>query len=1263
MKKPVFVAVGFLIICSCNLLFNPDFSISVNNSGISIDQTIDFGRVEVGSRSVSIQFTLANQGLSDLHLSGNPMLELTGTGADQFIPSQPETATVKPGNSTSFSCTFAPETAGESRAVLSFQTNDPDYPVFSINVLGYGYNDAGLQLSFDSAVYESGSVISLGDISTDSEGVDVYLSVRNPGQSDVPLQAAAVADNCQWLSVSGFMEIILSPDESLALQLHVVPPETEGTQTCELSIETADDKSSIFIIEADFFTPPQPELSVALNGTSVSSSNTVTLPYTPGGQARDLTVTVSNTGSAELAFENTDPVELLSMLNNNFTGDFNIINLPDELDLAPGSSFSFTLRVMPQISSPSMSDAIVFSSNAEPFQFDFEVNAETEMYFTFYQSEYAEARNRSDTLLLSDQYEEYGYWVVDLPAAVPTAYFTLGEPDSSAALYWSLPDYSDPLLSPLRPPYRRAIFDADSLFYTIGAGYDYAGETDLFYRYWNPDTGSIEIISELDIIIITTVGYTEAFITPISPDLSYLSVIREKESPDLSPANTDPNSHLLLDLDTVLNGTDTAYGSVGSGYESLPVLFGHTPQYVGGRWGFYTTWRSNADPVMEEVFIPYNDPQQPAYDGLSTVSCWALENVFPAADSYWVLNEAGEQTRYAFYRTKLFTVNEGETAVSSAESVADHDFLINGDIFGDVSFVLRKPDGSRILIGEAHGTDTAHVLQDLTTSISLTDFNQSGDYWLETYASWGVFSPTYVQTLVQDFEAESNQLIHTDGSAPVMFHNLTFGGKTWEVADYSLSDYGVPEVCGQIAAVTEGSSTNRDFVVMTSSAVDNYTAAVTMGKKASDNDELRFYVRLSGSGNATPEEYGTGLYLFINPGGDPWNNDRTTDKIGVSYLQDGSETVLISDVQDEGMSNRTSSQLASWFAENGFSLTTGSADYLRVRAVCEDDTVIFYLSPANPADPDSAIDLTNLGPGPGQTLDISITDTVGSLPVMGIAALEYVSQIGWFDNFVFEPAEPQHGIIQTPYDPYNHSDPYTVNINYTHQDDLLSIARYTVEGEDIYDNFGDGYSSAGRAVSTQVSNNDNDPWATWDNYDFIDYVIDPAVERIPVASVNSLPVYGPNKLCQNIETPDGTIRLICSRELGRQVSFSFDLECADGSRDYDFIVYARYMNLFDNLNVRLRPDNSVGVAVGDNSYLASPAGTIPSGTTHFYINFDNTNREITVAESDTAAPWHTFTYAEDSEIDMQMLYSPRYYGFGFNEAVTLDNVLVDWSAY
>jgi trimeric autotransporter adhesin len=100
--------------------------------------TYNFGIVPVSSGAKTVSFTVENQGLYELDLTGDPRVAVSGTHAADFsvisVPSSP----VAPGGESTFSIRFDPSAGGVRSATISIANNDANESPYTFIVQGTG---------------------------------------------------------------------------------------------------------------------------------------------------------------------------------------------------------------------------------------------------------------------------------------------------------------------------------------------------------------------------------------------------------------------------------------------------------------------------------------------------------------------------------------------------------------------------------------------------------------------------------------------------------------------------------------------------------------------------------------------------------------------------------------------------------------------------------------------------------------------------------------------------------------------------------------------------------------------------------------------------------------------------------------------------------------------------------------------------------------------------------------------------------------------
>jgi len=107
----------------------------ITNNDISPNEKdhTDFGSMLPGT-TVSYTYTIENTGQAVLNLTGNPVVAISGTNASDFtVTAQPQSTTLQPGASDSFTIEFNASSTGTKDAAVTIESNDPGTP-FTFNI-------------------------------------------------------------------------------------------------------------------------------------------------------------------------------------------------------------------------------------------------------------------------------------------------------------------------------------------------------------------------------------------------------------------------------------------------------------------------------------------------------------------------------------------------------------------------------------------------------------------------------------------------------------------------------------------------------------------------------------------------------------------------------------------------------------------------------------------------------------------------------------------------------------------------------------------------------------------------------------------------------------------------------------------------------------------------------------------------------------------------------------------------------------------------
>ena len=288
--------------------------------------SISFGNVQVGTSQTQSD-TLSNTGASNLTIS---QTAVTGPGLNITGLSLP--LTLIPGQSTTFSVVFAPQSAGSASGTLAL-TNNGSSSTLSVALSGTAVAAGSLSASPTSFSFGS---LQVGTNQTQTE------TLKNTGGDSLTISQATVGGagfNYTGLS----LPLTLAANQSTTFGV-VFAPTVAGASSGKVSLSVSGSSTTV---------------DIALSGTGVAPA---TLTATPAsltftnitvGQNQGQTETVKNVGGENAT---------ISQATVAGTG-FSISGISAPVTLTPGQSASFTVTFAPQ-SAGSFPGSVAIDSNA-----------------------------------------------------------------------------------------------------------------------------------------------------------------------------------------------------------------------------------------------------------------------------------------------------------------------------------------------------------------------------------------------------------------------------------------------------------------------------------------------------------------------------------------------------------------------------------------------------------------------------------------------------------------------------------------------------------------------------------------------------------------------------------------------------------------------------------------------------------------------------------------------------------------------------------
>ncbi len=252
---------------------------------ISVPATIPFPNATIGSGPTTAVLRISNTGSADLHVS-----RLTIAPADNtFATVAPFSATaIQVGKPLDVNLKFAPTAAGTFTATLTIASDDPNRPSFPVTLTGTAANPAvqtGLALVAEptSATFTN-------------PPADITVKLTNPNGFTVQV-VSAIPDSSRFSVVKAAGNIGGGSFEYMVIRY---TPTAAGASSGTFTVHATDPTRPTFVI---------PDLKIPVSGPAgpaasptISAPKTLPLPnFTVGGTPTEATLTITNTGTANLA--------------------------------------------------------------------------------------------------------------------------------------------------------------------------------------------------------------------------------------------------------------------------------------------------------------------------------------------------------------------------------------------------------------------------------------------------------------------------------------------------------------------------------------------------------------------------------------------------------------------------------------------------------------------------------------------------------------------------------------------------------------------------------------------------------------------------------------------------------------------------------------------------------------------------------------------------------------------------------------------------
>ena len=252
----------------------------------------DFGDAPTNGAHYNFSsFSICNEGVDDLHLTGASPVQLTGD-ASFSITQGPDITTISPYyDCTTIEIRFAPTTTGTKNAIINIANDDSNENPYNFNITGNGVDPAPAEIDVEStnqgySIPDGNTSLStsnhtdFGDTPTDSPRSFTY-NICNEGDLDLTLSGlppVALTGDASFSITTQAPGSIIAGRECDSFQITFTPT-TTGTKTATVSIanDDADENPYTFDIAGNGVDPaPEMDITDYENGQSIADGDTAT---------------------------------------------------------------------------------------------------------------------------------------------------------------------------------------------------------------------------------------------------------------------------------------------------------------------------------------------------------------------------------------------------------------------------------------------------------------------------------------------------------------------------------------------------------------------------------------------------------------------------------------------------------------------------------------------------------------------------------------------------------------------------------------------------------------------------------------------------------------------------------------------------------------------------------------------------------------------------------------------------------------------------
>lgn len=217
--------------------------------------SFDFGSQVENVAGSAIQFRIQNLGTASLSLSGTPVVDITGTNADQFeVTVQPSSTSVASSGNTTFSVRFVPTSTGAKTASISIANDDSDENPYNFTITGTGTPTPVPEINLKQAstnIASSGTYSGIGDTRIGTTSATTTFTIENTGTATLNLSGSprvvVGGTDASMFSVASQPSASVSASGTSTFTVTFSPTST-GAKTATLTIANNDSDESSYVI-------------------------------------------------------------------------------------------------------------------------------------------------------------------------------------------------------------------------------------------------------------------------------------------------------------------------------------------------------------------------------------------------------------------------------------------------------------------------------------------------------------------------------------------------------------------------------------------------------------------------------------------------------------------------------------------------------------------------------------------------------------------------------------------------------------------------------------------------------------------------------------------------------------------------------------------------------------------------------------------------------------------------------------------------------